>query len=146
MADHRQNYGATGAPLVVDDLVLVATEGKLAAYDVDTGEPRWFGPAGGAGYSSPHLLTIGGAEQILLVSGTGVVVVNGNVTIAQASNSSFSGLLYVNGNLTLRGTITVTINALAGSLATGHVPSMVRSWASLLASNARSRERVRTRS
>lgn len=34
--------------------------------------------------------------------GTGVVVVIGNTTVSQGSNSSFSGLLYVQGNLTLR--------------------------------------------
>ncbi len=36
------------------------------------------------------------------LSGTGVVVVNGNVLVDQGSYSSFSGLLYVDGNLTLR--------------------------------------------
>jgi len=42
------------------------------------------------------------------------VVVQGNVTIQPASNSSFSGLLYVNGNLVVRepaelqGTVVVT--------------------------------------
>jgi len=34
--------------------------------------------------------------------GTGVVVIVGNATIGQGSNSSFSGLLYVQGNLILR--------------------------------------------
>ena len=48
MADHRQNYGATGAPLVVNDLVLAGVSGGdegirgfLAAYKVSTGEPAW---------------------------------------------------------------------------------------------------------
>jgi outer membrane protein assembly factor BamB len=58
--------------LVVDDVVMVAAAGTLAAYDLDGGEPRWIGPNGGAGYSSPHLLTIDGVEQILLLNETGV--------------------------------------------------------------------------
>jgi len=41
------------------------------AYDLATGEPRWFGPDGGDSYSSPHLLTIDGVVQVLLMSGSG---------------------------------------------------------------------------
>ncbi|MFQ5636779.1 MAG: PQQ-binding-like beta-propeller repeat protein [bacterium] len=68
-------YGFSSSPLVVDDLVIVAASGTLVAYDLDTGEPRWFGPAGGESYSSPHLLTIDGIAQILLQSGTGMTSV-----------------------------------------------------------------------
>jgi len=65
-------WGFASSPLVVDDLVIVAIAGALVAYDIATGEPRWFGPDGGGdSYSSPHLLTIGGIEQILLMSGVG---------------------------------------------------------------------------
>lgn len=65
-------WGFTSSPLVIEDLVIVAAAGKLAAYDRNTGEPRWFGPDGGAGFSSPHLATIDGVEQILLMSKAGV--------------------------------------------------------------------------
>ena len=48
MADHRQNYGATSAPLVVKDLVISGISGGdegvrgfLAAYKVSTGERVW---------------------------------------------------------------------------------------------------------
>ncbi|MCX6625813.1 MAG: PQQ-binding-like beta-propeller repeat protein, partial [Acidobacteria bacterium] len=48
MADYRQNYGATSAPLVVGDLVLSGTSGGdegvrgfLAAYHADTGKEAW---------------------------------------------------------------------------------------------------------
>ncbi|HTM47108.1 MAG TPA: PQQ-dependent dehydrogenase, methanol/ethanol family [Bryobacteraceae bacterium] len=48
MADHRQNYGATSAPLVVNDLVISGISGGdegvrgfLAAYRVSTGERVW---------------------------------------------------------------------------------------------------------
>jgi outer membrane protein assembly factor BamB len=68
-------WGFSSSPLVVDDLVIVAAAGQLAAYDLATGEPRWFGPAGGASYSSPHLVTIDGVEQILLLSEAGATSV-----------------------------------------------------------------------
>jgi outer membrane protein assembly factor BamB len=68
-------WGFAGSPLVVDDLVIVATAGRLAAYDLAAGKRRWLGPAGGGGYSSPHLVTIAGVPQILLLNGDGVISV-----------------------------------------------------------------------
>jgi outer membrane protein assembly factor BamB len=65
------NWGFAGSPLVVDDLVLVATGGRLVAYDLATGAPRWTGTTGGGGYSSPHLATLGGVRQVLLLNGAG---------------------------------------------------------------------------
>ena len=62
-------WGFTSSPLVVNDLVVVATSGRLVAYDAATGHRRWLGPAGGAGYSSPHLVTIDGVPQIVLLRG-----------------------------------------------------------------------------
>ena len=75
-------WGFASSPLVVDDVVIVAASGRLAAYDIATGHPRWFGPAGGGGYSSPHLVTIDGVAQILLLRGaraTSVVPANGTL-------------------------------------------------------------------
>jgi outer membrane protein assembly factor BamB len=66
-------WGFSSSPLIVGDAVVVAASGALAAYDITTGNPRWFGPTEGAGYSSPHLLTIGGVEQIVLLNGEGVI-------------------------------------------------------------------------
>jgi len=63
-------WGFTGSPLVVGDAVIVATSGRLAAYDTATGQPRWLGPEGGAGYSSPHLATFDGIAQVLLLRGS----------------------------------------------------------------------------
>ncbi len=68
-------WGFASSPLVIGDLVVVAVEGVLAAYDRDTGAPRWFGPKGGYGYSSPHLLTFAGVEQILLLRGNEAISV-----------------------------------------------------------------------
>jgi outer membrane protein assembly factor BamB len=66
-------WGFASSPLVVDDLVIVATAGRLVAYDLATGEPRWLGPAGGSGYSSPHLATIDKVKQVLLLDGDGAI-------------------------------------------------------------------------
>jgi outer membrane protein assembly factor BamB len=67
----RPDWGFSGSPLVVGDTVVVAASGKLVAYDIGTGKPRWLGPAAGTSYSSPELATIGGVPQILLISSTG---------------------------------------------------------------------------
>jgi outer membrane protein assembly factor BamB len=69
------DWGFAGSPLVIDDFVVVAVSGQLAAYDVRTGAPRWSGPTGGAGYSSPHPLTIDGVAQILLLRGSRTISV-----------------------------------------------------------------------
>jgi outer membrane protein assembly factor BamB len=68
-------WGFAGSPLVVGDLVIVAISGTLAAYDLPTGRPRWVGPKRRADYSSPHLVTLGGTAQVLLLSGTGATSV-----------------------------------------------------------------------
>ena len=70
------SWGFASSPLVVGDVVIVAAAGALAAYDVATGDPRWFGPPGGRGYSSPHLSTIGGVAQVLLLNGEGAISVD----------------------------------------------------------------------
>jgi outer membrane protein assembly factor BamB len=69
------HWAFAGSPLVVDNVVVVATAGKCAAYDLATGKRRWLGPTSGGGYSSPHLATIGGVKQILLLNGAGVTSV-----------------------------------------------------------------------
>ena len=35
-------WGFSSSPLIVHDMVVVAAAGKLAAYDLATGKPRWF--------------------------------------------------------------------------------------------------------
>jgi outer membrane protein assembly factor BamB len=64
-------WGFSSSPLVVGDVVVVAAGGKLAAYDLATGAPRWTGGGGGLSYSSPHLVTIDGVEQVVFMSGPG---------------------------------------------------------------------------
>ena len=69
------DWGFASSPLAVDDMVVIAASGQLIAYDARTGNPRWKGPAGGGGYSSPHLLTIDGVPQILLLRGSRTISV-----------------------------------------------------------------------
>jgi hypothetical protein len=64
-------WGFSSSPLVVDDQVIIAASGKLVAYERESGARRWTASTGGGGYSSPHLVTIGGVPQVLLLSGKG---------------------------------------------------------------------------
>ncbi|HUE86512.1 MAG TPA: PQQ-binding-like beta-propeller repeat protein [Vicinamibacterales bacterium] len=64
------DWGVASSPLVIGDVVIVAVSGRLAGYDAVTGNPKWLGPTGGAGYSSPHLATIDGVPQVLLLRGS----------------------------------------------------------------------------
>ena len=64
-------WGFTSSPIVAGDVVVVAASGRLVGYDVATGKPRWTTPTGGGGYSSPHLLTIDGVQQVVLLSSAG---------------------------------------------------------------------------
>jgi outer membrane protein assembly factor BamB len=68
------NWGIASSPIVVGDVVVAAAAGTLAGYDLATGKPRWIGPkGGGSAYSSPHVTTIDGVTQIVLVNGRGII-------------------------------------------------------------------------
>lgn len=69
-------WGFSSSPLVNGDVVIIAASGQLVAYDANTGSRRWLGPSAGGSYSSPQLVTIAGVEQILLMSGAGVISVS----------------------------------------------------------------------
>jgi hypothetical protein len=69
------DWGFASSPLVLGDMVIVAVAGQLVGYDALTGTPRWRGPDGGASYSSPHLVTIDGVAQVLLLSAAGATSV-----------------------------------------------------------------------
>jgi outer membrane protein assembly factor BamB len=66
------SWGFSSSPLVVGDLLVVAVSGRLVAYDLPSGTIRWLGSPGGEGDSSPHLFSLGGAPQVVLVRGGGV--------------------------------------------------------------------------
>jgi outer membrane protein assembly factor BamB/uncharacterized membrane protein YtjA (UPF0391 family) len=69
-------WGFSGSPWVTGDVVIVAVSGTLLAYEIESGEPRWVGPPGAVSYSSPHLVTIDGVEQLLMPDESGVVGVS----------------------------------------------------------------------
>jgi outer membrane protein assembly factor BamB len=100
-------WGFAGSPLVVDDLVIVAAAGTLAAYDLATGKPRWVGPVRAGGYSSPHRMTIGGVPQVLLQSGKGVTSV-APATGALLWEHAWEGEAIVQPALTADGDVLIT--------------------------------------
>lgn len=69
-------WGISSSPLIVDDMVIVAVYGTLAAYDINTGNPRWIGPLHGGSYSSPQLFIVDGTTQVVILSSPGAVAVN----------------------------------------------------------------------
>jgi len=66
-------WGFSGSPVRVGDVVIAALAGRLAAYDSETGEPRWMGPDDGMSYSSPHVMTLDGVRQVVLLSAKGAI-------------------------------------------------------------------------
>jgi outer membrane protein assembly factor BamB len=66
------DWGFSSSPLIVGDVIIVAAAGKLVAYNVATGAPRWSEPGDDGGYSSPHLSVIHGVPQVLLIKAQGV--------------------------------------------------------------------------
>jgi outer membrane protein assembly factor BamB len=100
---------------VVDDAVIVAASGRLAAYDRSSGAPRWVKSEGGGSYSSPHLLTIGGVAQVLLLGGTGAT------SVAPADGKvlwkhSWPGATIVQPALTADGGVLVTTSDMSGGI------------------------------
>jgi outer membrane protein assembly factor BamB len=68
-------WGFSSSPLLFKDLVIVAASGRLAAYDRDSGKPRWLGPQAGGSYSSPQIYVNNGVPQVLLLAGSGIISV-----------------------------------------------------------------------
>ncbi len=65
-------YGMSCSPLVVGDLVVAhagAENAAIVAVDKATGKLLWKAGAGRAGYSSPVLLTVGGKEHVVALTG-----------------------------------------------------------------------------
>jgi outer membrane protein assembly factor BamB len=70
------DWGRSGSPLAVDDLVVVSaggTDGRsLVAYHRDTGDLVWRGGSDRAGYSSPLEATLAGVRQILIFNAASI--------------------------------------------------------------------------
>jgi outer membrane protein assembly factor BamB len=114
---HRQvpDWGFTSSPLMIDDSVIIAVSGTLAAYDATTGKPRWVGPQHGGSYSSPQLFTIDGVAQILLLSPPGAI------SVAPADGAllwghSWEGGAIVQPAQTADGDVLISAQSMAGGM------------------------------
>ncbi len=113
-------WGFASSPLVVDDVVIIAASGTLAAYDLATGNPRWVGPHHGGSYSSPQLVTIHGVAQILLLSPPGAI------SVAPADGAllweySWEGGAIVQPALTADGDVLINAMAMTGGMGTRRI-------------------------
>jgi outer membrane protein assembly factor BamB len=108
-------WGFSSSPLVVGDVVIVGAGGRLAAYDAATGAPRWTGGGGGLSYSSPHLVTIDGVQQVVFMSGPGTISVE-PATGKVLWEHAWSGGAIVQPALTAEGDILVNIISMNGGL------------------------------
>jgi len=107
-------WGFSSSPLVVEDTVIAAA-GRLAAYDLATGKLRWLGPDGGGTYSSPHLLTLGGVAQVVLLSDAGAT------SVAPSDGSvlwrfSWPGAAILQPALTADGGVLISTNTMMGGV------------------------------
>ncbi len=110
-------WGFSGSPLAVEDLIIVAAAGRLAAYDRATGSPRWRGPDDGGSYSSPQLLTIDGVAQVLLMTDAGIT------SVAPADGAvlwkhSWPGAAILQPTLTADGGVLIATGGATGGLGT----------------------------
>ena len=66
------DWGRSSSPLAVDDLVVVMAGGRhdraLVAYNRDSGQPVWHAGGDAITYSSPHLATVAGVRQIVVMN------------------------------------------------------------------------------
>jgi len=73
-------WGFSSSPLVVDGNVIVHAGGKgdkgTLACDVETGELEWAAAAGDHSYSSPQICTIAGEDCVLMLTNTGINLLN----------------------------------------------------------------------
>ncbi len=73
-------WAMSGAPLVVDDKVIVLPGGRsgksVVAYNKETGEPVWKSLNDQQSYTSPMLVTLAGRRHILLISASRVLAVS----------------------------------------------------------------------
>ena len=116
-------WGFSSSPLVIDNVVIVASSGALIAYDIASGDPSWSRPDSGVSYSSPQLLTIDGVTQILTLSGAGlssVMPTDGTLLWEY----SWRGYPIVQPGLTADGDVLISVNSESGlrRLAVTHGP------------------------
>jgi outer membrane protein assembly factor BamB len=111
------DWGFSSSPLVIDDEVIVAASGTLAAYDRATGASRWIGPRQRGSYSSPHRVTIGGTPQVLLLSASGAAsLAPANGQLLWAYDWPAGGTTIVQPAVTADGDVLINAIAATGGL------------------------------
>lgn len=110
-------WGFASSPLIVDDSVIVAAAGTLAAYNLADGKPRWTGPKYNGSYSSPHRATLAGVPQIVLLGGPGAISVAPRDGAVLWEHKWQSGAI-AQPALTADGDIVVNALAVSGGLGT----------------------------
>jgi outer membrane protein assembly factor BamB len=108
------DWGFSSSPLVAGDLVIVAVDATLVAYDARSGQQRWVGPTHTGSYSSPHLVAIDGVEQVLLLGGSGVTSLD-PATGTLLWEHAARGVVIVQPALTADGDVLVTVAGGTGS-------------------------------
>jgi outer membrane protein assembly factor BamB len=92
------DWGMAASPLIVGDAVVVLPGGangkSVVAYNKDTGARLWSALDDQQAYTSPMLVTLGGVQQILVVTATRVVglTTNGSRVLWEYPWSTFSGI------------------------------------------------------
>ena len=107
-------WGISASPLIVNDLVIVAASGTLAAYDLANGTPRWTGPTGGTSYSSPQLLTIGGVPQVVLLNADGAKGIS-PTDGSRLWEHAWPGVPIVQPNITADGDMLIAVSESSGT-------------------------------
>ena len=109
-------WGISSSPLVVDDVVIVAAGGKLAAYDVATGNPALVRRSAAASATARRISsTIDGVKQVLFISGPGTTSVN-PATGKVFWQYAWEGGAIVQPALTADGDILVTTVSMSGGV------------------------------
>lgn len=65
-----------GSPVVVDSIVVISLSGKMAGYDINSGEIIWQIPNGGVSYSSPQYTIIDSISQVVMMNFKGATSVD----------------------------------------------------------------------
>jgi len=107
-------WGISASPLIVNDLVIVAASGTLAAYDLANGTPRWTGPTGGTSYSSPQLLTVGGVPQVVLLNADGAKGIS-PTDGSRLWEHAWPGVPIVQPNITADGDMLIAVSESSGT-------------------------------
>ena len=116
------DWGFASSPVIVDNVVVVAASGTLAGYDAASGAKRWVGPAQRGSYSSPHLITIDGVAQVLLMSGSGVVSISpATGSVLWQHDWQAGGTTITQPALTPDGNILINAVAMAGGAGTRRI-------------------------